>query len=151
MNKPIPRPEHMPLGPKKAFKKRTITHAQWLMRGRQLYGRNMAAWMFRCIQCGHVQSIDGTRKAMELRGKKHEVPERLGNMIYFSCEGRWNDRVGCDWTLGGLFSGGVTSVVKPDGSEVNTFEFAADPVRKPCYYLPYEERSYVKNTGDKQA
>lgn len=65
---------------------------------------------FRCPRCKTLQSaqdlIDaGAGKSID------EVEKYLG----FSCVGRWDDKKGCDWTLGGLFCIHELEVVTPDG------------------------------------
>lgn len=143
MRTPISRPERLRLGIK-PLPQRMISFEKWVMRGNQLYGRDRTKWEFRCYMCGHIQSIAKTiaalKEAERCTGKKHPAPRDLAHMIFFSCEGRWNDTVGCDWTLGGLFSGSSTLVQKNQGPSLPVFEFAADPIRCDLGYLPYEER-----------
>lgn len=52
-------------------------------------------YAYRCVKCGHIQSAASL--------VRHVGAERAGNLAYYSCEGRFNSEVGCDWTLGGLF------------------------------------------------
>lgn len=80
---------------------------------------------FKCVACGTVQS-------MALLAA-HGVPEaKLKTQIGFSCVGRWTHRtplpasdkwggprsdgkVGCDWTLGGLFQQHELIVIDENG------------------------------------
>ena len=139
MRKPRERPKEMRTG-LKALPHREITYAQWTMRGQQLYGRDRTKWQFRCYGCGHVQSIAEALKhpphGEELA--KLYTPDKMQRWIFFSCEGRWRDDMGCDWSLGGMLSGSRTTVKMPDGKGFATFEFAADPIERDYHYLPQE-------------
>lgn len=107
---------------------RTMTVEEWRARGKELYGDNMRDWEWRCVACGHVQS-GGKFKGAE--------PSRLNGIINFSCEGRYNPEVGCDWTLGGLFTLHTLTVIA-QGKEVPSFEFAKDPLRRWPFHRPRE-------------
>jgi len=102
---------------------RTMELKQWLARGTELYGDNMRAWRFRCVACGNVQSAE----LVDARN-----PELVGvnksSWIYFACEGRHTAGVGCDWSLGGLFTIHRLEVIPPDGKPAPAFEFADDPL-----------------------
>jgi hypothetical protein len=139
MQKPRERPKDLRTG-MKPLPPREISYEQWIMRGNQLYGRDRRKWIFRCHACGHEQSIAlaVTRPPHDERIKALYTPKLMADWIFFSCEGRYNDRFGCDWTLGGLFSGSRTAVKMPDGASVSVFEYAADPVERDYYYLPRE-------------
>lgn len=101
---------------------RTMTRPQWLERGRELYGDDPRKWKFRCVQCGNVQSHESvTARNPEIRD--------TSSWIFFSCEGRHTDGVGCDWTLGGLFQIHKLEVIDDrDGAHIECFEFADDPL-----------------------
>ena len=98
---------------------RTLTHDEWHARGRELYGDDPRKWRFRCVACGNIQSHESVT----------ERNPRIGDTsrwIYYACEGRHTDGVGCDWTLGGLFK--VHKLEVRDGERpVPCFEFADDP------------------------
>ena len=111
-----------------------MTRDAWLARGRELYGEDMRQWKFRCVACGHVQS----HKLAEARDPNIGDTSRW---IAFSCEGRRNSKVGCDWTLGGLFKIHKLTVLDGERS-VPCFEFADDPETQPARICtPAEERS----------
>jgi len=103
---------------------RHMTRDEWIALGRKLYGEDMRKWKFRCVQCGNVQSHESvTERNPEIRN--------TSNWIFFSCEGRKTEGVGCDWTLGGLFKIHRLEVFDDQKSEnphpVPCFEFADDP------------------------
>ena len=98
---------------------RTLTHNEWLARGRKLYGDDSRKWQFRCVICGNVQSHESvTARNPKIRD--------TSNWIYFACEGRHTEGIGCDWTLGGLLKAHKLEV-NDDGERVPCFEFADDP------------------------
>lgn len=103
--------------------RRTLTIAEWKALGTRLYGEDMKAWRWRCVACGHVQS------AHEVRARNPDLNwANLAGWIYFSCEGRHNAAVGCNWTLGGLLTIHTLEVDKGDGRlPTPAFEFADDP------------------------
>lgn len=75
---------------------RLVTAANWHAIGKKLFGNDHMAWRFKCPSCGHIQS-----KAELL--KRHPDAKVPNGFVYSSCEGRLGGKVGCDWTLGGLF------------------------------------------------
>ena len=109
----------------------TYTRDQWLDRGKELYGENMKKWMFRCPSCGHVQCGEDF---ISLK----DGPDKASNVVYFSCIGRWDghmdtpmltDKSPCNYTCGGLFNIGETTVTLPgDEDSMTIFSFEGDPV-----------------------
>lgn len=98
---------------------KTIKKDKWLEIGKILFGDDFKDWRFKCVRCGHVQSIRGALERNPKLTLKH-----IGALIYFSCEGRWNKSEGCDWTLGGLFQ--IHNIEVIDGEDerrVPVFEF----------------------------
>lgn len=89
---------------------------------------------FKCVACGTVQSM----ALLAANG----VPEgKLESQIGFSCVGRWTHRtpipptdkwggprtdgkIGCDWTLGGLFKEHKLIVIDENGEHL-CFELAS--------------------------
>ena len=69
----------------------TMTQEEWLALGKKLYGKDKTQWKFRCVKCGNVQTIQDFR----------DIGIDLSGVVYFSCLGRWEKGIGCDWTLGG--------------------------------------------------
>lgn len=96
------------------MKKYTVE--EWQAEGLRLFGPATLDWAFRCPACGHVQ----TMRHMVMRGM---TPEEAERRVYFSCEGRWHESVGCDWTLGGFLQLHKAVIVEPD-RESPVFEFA---------------------------
>lgn len=117
--------------------RRRLARDEWLERGEKLYGQDMRAWKFRCVACGHVQSHELAV------ARKPDIGD-TSSWIAFACEGRHNSKVGCDWTLGGLFQIHELEVV--DGVRiVPCFEFADDPESAAPFQAPAEDpvRYYV--------
>jgi len=118
------------LRPKTAFGKARMTHVEWAARAAELYGKDPRGWKFRCPACGHQQSI---AEALE---RNPELDEGAAQAwIYFACEGRFNDQVGCNWALGGLLQI-HERVVEPDRK---VFLFADDEPERPPFYTPKEK------------
>ena len=102
---------------------RTLTHDEWLARGRELYGDDSRKWKFRCVICGNVQS----HESVTTRNPKiNPKITHTSNWIYCECEGRHTEGIGCDWTLGGLLKAHKLEVIDED-EKVPCFEFADDP------------------------
>lgn len=118
---------------------RTLTAPEWRARGSELYGPDMRDWKFRCVACGHVQSHN-------LAKERNPDIGDTSSWIYFSCEGRHNPAVGCDWTLGGLFQIHELEVVKEDGQRCPCFEFAGDPPSAKPYMAPREDPINLRAT-----
>lgn len=96
---------------------KTMTLKEWHDLGRKLYGDDMKKWKFKCVRCGHVQTAQDFID-LELDPNSY---------VHFTCIGRFNQKkVGCDWTLGGLFSVHKVEIVDEEGNHHPTFEFADD-------------------------
>lgn len=93
-----------------------ITLDEFVMR-LQAQGVPQEHCAFRCVHCGHIQS------AVSL--VRYLPPEDAGNAAYSACEGRFNKKVGCDWTLGGLFQIHKLEVLSNEGTIVPVFEPAS--------------------------
>ena len=97
---------------------KTLTYEEWTAEAKRLYGPKSRHWRFKCVQCGHVQTMGDFVDA----GMSVEEAQSRG---YFSCIGRWVEDVGCDWTLGGLFNFAKVMVIPEDGGKpIPVFEFA---------------------------
>src|SRR5690348_15158627 len=79
------------------IERKQISLDEWQNRGRELFGEDIYTWKFKCASCGNIQSYESIRKNNPQIGHISE------SMVYFSCEGRINKAINCDWTLGGLF------------------------------------------------
>ena len=100
------------------MERRQITHEDWLAKGEQLFGKTRHHWRFVCPQCGTVQCEQDLFDA----GVDEEESMKY---LAFSCIGRFNEqKTGCDWTLGGLFSIHTLEVTFKDDDKVRpVFEF----------------------------
>lgn len=78
--------------------RRTITLAQFKT---ELQAQDVPREHFavKCVQCGTIQ----TRQDF-VDAEIHPTIEESHRHWGFSCIGRWVKGVGCDWTLGGLFT-----------------------------------------------
>ncbi len=91
-----------------------LTFEQWEKKGEKLFGKDKKLWKFKCVKCGHVQTWQ------DFIDHKIDEPE---TKFFFSCLGRWVDKIGCDWTLGGLFTIHKIEVLR-NGEKHPVFEFA---------------------------
>jgi len=86
----------------------------WLKLGESLYGADKKKWKFKCIRCGNIQS------AQDFIDRKIN-PD---GYVHFSCLGRFDKLLCCDWTLGGLLQIHKREVICEDGSIGPVFLFA---------------------------
>jgi hypothetical protein len=108
------------------MEKRKYTFKEWIEKGKEIFGtEDRKKWKFRCPSCGFVQSLEDFIKA----GTKEE--DALG-MIGFSCVGRVMQEKGeflkdkkqpCNYAGGGLIGLNPVTIITPDGTEHNYFEF----------------------------
>jgi len=92
-----------------------VMYNDWVADLKEKWGKDPKNWKFVCAKCGNIQcSQDFIDIGEDPEGK-----------VYFSCIGRYTKKVGCDWTLGGLFTIHKTVVVK-DMLIIPVFE-TADP------------------------
>lgn len=93
----------------------TIKIEDWKKKAVELYGEDEKKWKFKCIKCGHIQTLQDFID--------NNVEDAIYK-FYFSCIGRYVKSVGCDWTLGGLFTMHKLEVVGENGERSPVFEFA---------------------------
>ena len=55
---------------------------EWVKEGEQIFGKDRKKWAFKCVNCGHVQTIEDFMKL----GMTEVEASRV---VYFSCIGRW--------------------------------------------------------------
>jgi len=82
------------------------------------FGEDAKYWKFVCPKCGTIQS------AMDFREHTDVKLGDISQYIGFSCIGRFTDKMGCDWTLGGLFKIHKIEIIAEDGSHHPRFELA---------------------------
>lgn len=93
-----------------------ILHKDWKKKGVELFGEDMKTWIFVCPKCKTKQTINDFVE-------KTDVPlEDIPGYIAFSCIGRFNEYIGCDWTLGGLLQIHELEIELDDGIR-RAFEF----------------------------
>ena len=94
-----------------------IDYEDFIKTAKQRFGEKSVDWKFVCPRCKTEQSA---RDLHELAGlPKKDVEKYIG----FSCIGRFNGAMGCNWTLGGLFSIHEVEVAK-DGKNYPRFALA---------------------------
>lgn len=91
--------------------KNVLLFDAWEKRGIELFGEDKKKWKYICPSCKHIQTAKDFIKIKE-------KPENAG----FNCIGRFKKGIGCDWSLGVLFSIHKITVVK-DSIPHPTFEF----------------------------
>lgn len=101
------------------MERKTYTQKAWLAKAEELFGKDPKNWKFRCVRCGHVQSIQ------DFIDNKIPMPHVK---VYHSCIGRWVKDVGCDWTLGGLIQIHEVEVIIPGGNHIPVFDFSQDGI-----------------------
>ena len=92
------------------------TKEEFMEQGEKLFGKDKKEWKFRCISCGECQTYNDFKEA--------GVDDPSG-YVHFSCIGRFDEKRGCNWTLGGLFTIHQKEV---DGCPV--FNFEGEPYDK---------------------
>lgn len=97
----------------------TLTYEEWEAEAKALFGDvKPRFWKFVCVNCGHVQS------GAEMLEKYPDRAEYIQNSVFMSCEGRLDNKIKCDWTLGGLFQIHTREVISPhNGKSMPVFEF----------------------------
>lgn len=75
-----------------------INRDDWAAMAASKYGEDKSCWEFKCPACGHVQSVKAA-----LERDASVSAKSIWSWIYYACEGRHNESVGCNWSLGGLF------------------------------------------------
>ena len=112
-----------------------MTLKEYMTEAEKRFGKNRLDWKFICPRCKTVQSARDFKEA----GASQDLTE---SYIGFSCIGRITPpekKIGCDWTLGGLFLIHDLEIVKEDGTfilgflEEGTYEVVVedsdDPVK----------------------
>ena len=85
---------------------------QWVKEAQKNFGEDTLQWEFICPSCGHVQ------KGEDFLPLCVDTQNAFNN-----CIGRFNDKkVGCNWSLGGLFQIHKTVVIK-NAKPIPVFEF----------------------------
>lgn len=74
-----------------------LDYSEWIQEAEGLFGDDPTEWKFECVRCGHVQSVGSVQER-----NPHLSQAEIAKWVFYSCEGRINDDVGCDWSLGGL-------------------------------------------------
>lgn len=127
----------------------TISEMKWtefIEEGKRRFGPNKDDWRFQCVACGHVQSIADYIK-------RHPEAERreVGGWIFYSCEGRHDRQVGCNWSLGGLLH--IQERMLTDtGTEAGScpaFLFDGETPGSPPFYTPREKPPTKGHPHDK--
>ena len=105
------------------FAPKRMTKAEWLAKGRELFGDDVMKWRFKCPLCGHIASTQDWKDAGATSGEVgfscigRHIP---GSRSAFNGEGPGP----CDYTGGGLFPLNPIIVEEEDGREIAVFDFA---------------------------
>lgn len=95
----------------------TLSLDEWKAKGKELFGTDdYREWKFVCPMCKNVQSYK------DFEG----VTDEPQDYMFFSCIGRFKEKIGCDWTLGGLLQIHKTEVIDEEGKPHAVMEFATE-------------------------
>lgn len=100
---------------------------EWLAEGRELFGRDIMKWKFRCPMCGHVASVQDFKDA-GAEDPNHSFQECIGRYRGAGAPGAPDGNPdGCNWAAYGLF--GIPNnkgrlVMAEDGKVLEVFDFA---------------------------
>lgn len=94
---------------------RHVHHKTWFKEGTSLFGADPMQWKFICPVCGHIAS---TKEWMDAGA--------TSGAVAFSCIGRWQEGVGCDYSGGGFIGLNPVTVLHEDGTTQCVFEFALE-------------------------
>lgn len=102
----------------------TVTKKDWLTIARKYY-KSDKDYEFKCASCGNKQSINSVKN-----NNPDLTVEEISNFISCNCEGRHNDKIDCDWTLGGLLKIHELEVLDENGNIFGIFSFYDDKAMK---------------------
>jgi hypothetical protein len=103
-----------------------MTEAEWMKKGKELFGEDMLKWRFVCPGCGCIQSVEDFRQYKD----KGADP----SSAYCECLGRYiggsswmydkrKKGVRCDYAGYGLLRISPVTVIDDDGKEIKCFAF----------------------------
>jgi len=104
---------------------------EWLAEGRELFGRDIMKWKFRCPMCGHVASVQDFKDA-GAEDPNDSFQECIGRYLGAGAPGAPDGNPnGCNWAAYGLF--GIPNdkgriVMAEDGKVLEVFDFAREEV-----------------------
>ena len=104
---------------------------EWLAEGRELFGRDIMKWKFRCPMCGHVASVQDFKDA-GAEDPNDSFQECIGRYLGAGAPGSPDGNPnGCNWASYGLF--GIPNdkgrlVMAEDGKVLEIFDFAREEV-----------------------
>ena len=120
-----------PSGTKITTDRETTPVKEWLAEGRELFGRDILKWKFRCPMCGHVASVQDFKDA-GAEDPNDSFQECIGRYRGAGAPGAPDGNPdGCNWAAYGLF--GIPNdkgrlVMAEDGKVVEVFDFAREEV-----------------------
>lgn len=123
-----------------------MTWSDFLAEGYRRFGKEREQWKFQCPACGHVQSMTDYL-ARHPDAKRDDV----ANWIFYSCEGRRDKKVGCNWSLGGLIHIHQRTLTKT-GTEADNcpaFLFDGEEPSSPPFYTQREKPATKDHPHDK--
>ena len=104
---------------------------EWLAEGRELFGRDILKWKFRCPMCEHVASVQDFKDA-GAEDPNDSFQECIGRYRGAGAPGAPDGNPdGCNWAAYGLF--GIPNdkgrlVMAEDGKVLEVFDFAREEV-----------------------
>jgi phage FluMu protein Com len=101
-----------------------LTEKEWHAEGVKRYGDDKKEWKFRCPSCKVSTQV------------QEWLDNEAQNQIAFSCIGRstgsenslGSKEQPCNYAGGGLFKLNPLTIIYPDGTEGDAFNFADDPL-----------------------
>lgn len=94
-----------------------MLYKDWVEELNRRFGKDAKQWRFKCVQCGHIQTIQ------DFLNHNIEHPE---SKVFYNCIGRYVSGIGCDWSLGGLLQINTMTVIR-DGQPIPVFEMDEEP------------------------
>lgn len=99
-----------------------ISLEQWEQLGEEHYGEDRDQWEFVCPLCGHVQTVEGI---MERKSDYLDLDD-VRRWVFENCEGRFNEEIKCEWTLGWISE--ECGLIIKDGDDTKRMFAFPDPV-----------------------
>jgi hypothetical protein len=120
--------------------------SEFLAEGVKRFGPDRDQWRFQCPACGHVQSM-----ADHMSRHSGVQRQEVSGWIFLNCEGRYDKKVGCNWSLGGLLHIHERLLVET-GTEAGScpvFLFEGEVALSKPFYTPREKPATKDHPHDR--